>query len=64
MKIIFKNDEIEGLMTTIQAQGHGPRGDEENQIPIGGLNVNINNLDELINSLIYSNMSTSNIKVN
>ena len=64
LKIIFKNDEIEGLMTTIQAQGHGPRGDEENQIPIGGLNVNINNLDELINSLIYSNMSTGNIKVN
>ncbi len=63
LEIIFKNDEIEGLMTTIQAQGHGPRGDEQNQIPIGGLNVNINNLDELINSLIYSNMSAGNIKL-
>lgn len=63
LKIIFEYDEMDGLLTTIQAQGHGPRGDVENQIPIGGLNVNINNLDELINSLIYSNMSAGKIKL-
>ncbi|MBD3421395.1 MAG: hypothetical protein GF398_14860 [Chitinivibrionales bacterium] len=36
----------------VRAEGYGPRGATENRVPIGGLTVNINGLDYLINSLV------------
>lgn len=61
LKIIFKNED-KGWMAHLQTQGYGPRGEKENQIPIGGLNININNLDELLNSMMLPRLGVSQIK--
>lgn len=54
LRIEFKNEPERGLMTYVRVQGYGPRHDRENQIPIGGFNVNINHLDDLINSMMWA----------
>jgi len=61
LKIIFRNED-KGWMAHLQTQGYGPRGEKENQIPIGGLDININNLDELLNSMILPKLGVSQIK--
>ena len=57
LRIDFANEES-GWMTRVQAEGYGPRGAKENRVPIGGLNVNINNFDELLNSIIFSKVGS------
>ncbi len=63
LRIEFKNEPGRGLMTYVRVQGHGPRSDPEKQIPIGGFNVNINHLDDLLNSLIWPNLSAGKAKL-
>jgi len=52
LKVVFKNDENNVLQTRVQAQGYGPRGQKENIVPIGGLDITISSLDELLNRLV------------
>ncbi len=63
LRFDFKNEPGKGWMTYVQAQGRGPRHDPENGIPIGGFKVNINHLDDLLNSMIWSNMGRDAIKM-
>ncbi|MGH7492855.1 MAG: intermembrane phospholipid transport protein YdbH family protein [bacterium] len=63
LRIEFKNEPGRGLMTYVRAQGYGPRHDQEKQIPIGGFNVNINHLDDLLNSMIWPHMSAGKVKL-
>lgn len=62
LKVVFKNEPDTGWVTHVQAQGYGPRGEKENQVPIGGLDININALDELLNSIVFSKLDMSQIK--
>ena len=52
LKMVFKNDENNILQTRVQAKGYGPRGQAENRVPFGGLDITISRLDELINRMI------------
>ncbi|WAC07721.1 MAG: YdbH domain-containing protein [Thermodesulfobacteriota bacterium] len=52
LKVVFKNDENNVLQTRVQAQGYGPRGQKENIVPIGGLDITISSLDELLNRMV------------
>ena len=54
MKILFTR-EFEVLKTQVNVQGKGPFNDPENLIPIGGLTININQLDVLLNDIVLSN---------
>jgi hypothetical protein len=45
-------------MTRIRAKGSGPRGAKENRVPVGGLNINVNNLDRLLTSLVMPSLRT------
>jgi hypothetical protein len=54
LKILFSK-ELEALKTQVKVQGYGPFNDPENRIPIGGLTVNINQLDVLLNDILLSN---------
>ncbi|MFQ5638958.1 MAG: YdbH domain-containing protein [bacterium] len=62
LKVVFNNERDQGWVTYVQAQGYGPRSDKENQVPIGGLDININALDELLNRIIFSKLDMSQIK--
>jgi hypothetical protein len=62
LRIDFANEE-KGWMTRIQTEGYGPREAKENRVPIGGLTVNINDLDELLNSLIYSKIGSGKVRI-
>ncbi len=52
LKMVFKNDENNVLQTRVQAKGYGPRSQKENRVPIGGLDITISNLDELLNRMV------------
>jgi hypothetical protein len=52
LKMVFKNDENNILKTRVQAKGYGPRSQNENRVPIGGLDITISNLDELLNRMV------------
>ena len=52
LKMVFKNDENNVLKTRVQAKGYGPRNQKENRVPIGGLDITISNLDELLNRMV------------
>jgi hypothetical protein len=59
LKAVFKNEPNTGLVTRVQIQGHGPYGEMENQIPIGGLDINLYHLNDLINSIIFEKIQLS-----
>jgi hypothetical protein len=63
LRIEFKNEPNRGLMTYVRVQGYGPRDEMEKQIPIGGFNVNINHLDDLLNSMIWPHLSAGRVKL-
>ena len=63
LRIEFKNEPERGLMTYVRAQGYGPRHDVEKQIPIGGFSVNINRLDDLLNSMIWPHLSAGKVRL-
>ncbi len=56
LRMVFQNDENHILKAKVETKGYGPRGAKENIIPIGGLNINISSLDDLLNQMI-SNFS-------
>ena len=52
LKMVFTNDENNILKTRVQAKGYGPRSQNENRVPIGGLDITIGSLDELLNRMV------------
>jgi hypothetical protein len=52
LKMVFTNDENNILKTRVQAKGYGPRSQNENRVPIGGLDITISSLDELLNRMV------------
>jgi hypothetical protein len=63
LELDFDDDEEYGWVTRIQIKGHGPYGDEANRIPIGGIDIEVNNLDDLLNSVILPGYKTRNLKL-
>lgn len=57
LKAVFTTEE-DTWMTRIRAKGSGPRGAKENRVPVGGLNINVNNLDRLLTSLVMPSLRT------
>jgi hypothetical protein len=55
LKAVFSKEEGD-WMTRVTARGYGPRGAPDNRVPIGGLNVNVNNLDRLLTSLVMPSL--------
>ena len=60
LKVVFKNDENKILKTRVQAQGYGPRSQKENRVPIGGLDITISSLDELLNRMVLPQLMKKN----
>ena len=60
LKLVFKNDENKILKTRVQAQGYGPRSQKENRVPIGGLDITISSLDELLNRMVLPQLLKKN----
>jgi hypothetical protein len=63
LELDFTDYEKRGWVTRIQIQGHGPYGDEANRIPIGGIDIEINNLDDLINTVILPGYQSRKFKL-
>ena len=60
LKVVFKNDENNILKTRVQTQGYGPRSQKENRVPIGGLDITISSLDELLNRMVIPQLMKKN----
>jgi hypothetical protein len=60
--MVFKNDENNILKTRVQAKGYGPRSQKENRVPIGGLDITISSLDELLNRMVLSQLMEKKIQ--
>lgn len=54
LDMVLKNDERKVLMATINMKGYGPRGEKENRIPVGGITVHINGMDDLLNQVVFA----------
>ena len=63
LELDFTDYEKRGWVTRIQIKGHGPYGDKENRIPIGGIDIEINNLDDLLNSVILPGYQSRKLKL-
>jgi len=51
------------LVTRVLIKGHGPVGDPDNRVPIGGIDINISNLDDLLNNIILPGLETKKMKL-
>ncbi len=51
LRIMF-TEKIDKVKTQVLIKGYGPLNDPDNQIPIGGFTVNINDLELLLNSIL------------
>ncbi len=56
LDMVLKNDSQKFLIATIDMKGYGPRGEKENRIPVGGITVNINGIDDLLNEVVFANL--------
>jgi hypothetical protein len=63
LKAIFEKEAKGGWAARLQIQGFGPRGSKDSRIPIGGLNVNIHDLDQLLNSTILQGLGSGRVKL-
>lgn len=63
LELDFTDDEELGWITRVQIKGHGPYGDKANRIPIGGIDIEINNLDDLLNSVILPGYQSRKLKL-
>jgi hypothetical protein len=62
LQVTCHDDSTAGWVTYIQIQGHGPYGDQENLVPIAGLNIEVSNLDDLLNSIILRGSQSGKLK--
>ena len=62
VKIVFKNEPDKGWVTRVQARDMVRVEIKRTRFRIGGLDFNINALDELLNNILFSKLDVSLIK--
>ena len=62
LKAIFGKEPQGGWAAWLQIQGFGPRGSKAGRIPIGGLNINIHDLNQLLNNAIFQRLGSGQVK--
>ncbi|MBD3240015.1 MAG: hypothetical protein GF331_05470 [Chitinivibrionales bacterium] len=64
LRVSFESEDGEGSVMRIEIQGRGPRGAvEQDQIPIGGLTINIHGSDRLLNGLLFGGLGGADIEI-
>jgi hypothetical protein len=53
LRASFSEERGGGTLTKIEIKGQGPRGRPDEQIPIGGLTVNIHNTEDLLSAVLF-----------